>query len=295
MDQRISPESDMILVTSQIRSEERAILGALEERGRRVEVLDPRRPWLSEHLGSGAGRPVLNREIAATRAAYAASMLEDAGYRVVNSADAAWLCSDKWRTYLALREAGLPTPRTTVALTPELVPELVADFGDSAVVKPITGSWGRRVTRVQDPGTAAVLAEYAAALSTPQARMLCVQEEIHKPDRDIRVVVVGGRALGAIYRSGGWRTNVAVGATTTHCRLTASLEKLAVRAAECVGAEIAGVDLVEGEAGRLYVLEVNSRVEFAGFGSVHGQECVSAAIADLMDTVAAQLGGEVRQ
>ena len=58
--------------------------------------------------------------------------------------------------------------------------------------------------------------------------------------------------------NGGWRTNVAQGGTAETTRLTAEEESLAMRAAQAVGAPVAGVDLLPGPAGELYVLEVNA-------------------------------------
>lgn len=282
VENNIRPETDVVLIASQLRAEERNILAALDQRGWLTQVLDPRKPWPEEALGSGRGRPVINREIAQTRAAYAAGLLEDVGFRVVNSSAATWRCGDKWLTYQCLRREGVSTPRTTLALTPETLSSVTSSLGAKAVVKPLTGSWGRRVFKVENLETAQVISEYAAALSSPQARILCVQALVDKPDRDVRVVVVGGRALGAIYRSGAWRTNVAQGALVTECPLTPPLAELAVRAAASVGADVAGVDLVEGPDGTLYVIEVNSRVEFVGFSAVHGDELIAHSICELI-------------
>ena len=175
------------------------------------------------------------------------------------------VCADKWRTALALRSAGVPTPRTTLATTAESARAAIYAFGYPVVVKPVSSSWGRRVACLSDERAAEAVLDYSSALPSPQARVLCVQELIDKPGRDIRVLVVGGRAVGAMYRrSDGWRTNVALGAQVSTCPLDAELTKLAVDAAAATGAEIAGIDVLEGAGGERYVLEVNARVEFAG-------------------------------
>ena len=103
-------------------------------------------------------------------------------------------------------------------------------------------------------------------------------------DHDIRAIVIGGEVIGAIYRRGQqWRSNVALGAVTEQCPLTPALRDLAQTAAETVGADVAGVDLLPDENGRLFVLEVNSGVEFSGFQQAMGDRVdVAEKIADLV-------------
>ncbi|MEK8143141.1 RimK family alpha-L-glutamate ligase [Streptomyces sp. M10(2022)] len=178
---------------------------------------------------------------------------------------------DKWRTSAALVEAGLPTPRTALGLTPEAALTALESIGYPAVVKPLQGSWGRLVSALPDRQTAETVLEYVAALPSPQARIVYLQEWIAKPGRDIRVIVVGGEALAATYRrSEHWRTNVARGAVSELCPLTPNITKLAVMAAQAVEAEIAGVDLIEDETGEILVLEVNHGVEFSGLQQALG-------------------------
>jgi [lysine-biosynthesis-protein LysW]--L-2-aminoadipate ligase len=273
---------------SRVRADEKRIMAALERRGVRHEHIDTRTYWsfVGEH--PPPWRIVLNREIAHTRAVYAAKMLETLGATVVNSAAATETCGDKWRTSLALRAAGLPTPRTALGLTPDAALAALDAIGYPAVVKPLVGSWGRLVTRVPDRHLATTVMEYLDALPTPQSRIVYVQELISKPGRDIRVIVVGGDAVGATYRHGDhWRTNVARGARTNPCPLTDELAKLAVRAAEAVAAEIAGVDIVEDADGELFVLEVNHGVEFSGF-----QRAVGRAV-DVAGRIAEHVAGRV--
>jgi [lysine-biosynthesis-protein LysW]--L-2-aminoadipate ligase len=269
---------------SRVRADEKRIMEALGRHGLRYEHVDTRAYW------SFAGEPrppwsiVLNREIAHTRAVYAARMLEALGGTVVNSAAATETCGDKWRTSLALRAAGLPTPRTALGLTPDAALAALEAIGYPAVVKPLVGSWGRLVTRVPDGHMAATVMEYLDVLPTPQSRIVYVQELVDKPGRDIRVIVVGGEAVGATYRHGDqWRTNVARGAESRPCPLTAELAGLAVRAAAAVGADVAGVDLVESGDGALFVIEVNHGVEFSGF---------QRAVGDRVD-VAGRIAGHV--
>jgi [lysine-biosynthesis-protein LysW]--L-2-aminoadipate ligase len=280
---------DLVVLASRVRYEEKRIMAALDKRGRQFEYLDPRTLFVTGGLVTGgpnrhAGRFVLNREVGHFRAWYAANALEAAGATVVNSSAATHVSGDKWLTSAALFRHGLPTPRTALAVTPEAAPAALAEIGYPAVIKPLVGSWGRLVTKVTDEAMATAVLEHLAALPAPQSHVVYVQELVPKADRDIRVVVVDGRALGATYRKGqDWRTNVARGAVSERCPLGPDLSKLAVAAADAVGTDIAGVDVIEDADGRLTVLEVNDRVEFRGFEDAHGGDTgVAEAIADLL-------------
>ncbi|MEU6023284.1 RimK family alpha-L-glutamate ligase [Micromonospora sp. NPDC047134] len=278
---------DLVVLASRVRYEEKRIMAALDRRGSRFTHLDSRSLSVTAATDRYAGRVVLNREVGHYRAWYAAEALEAAGARVVNTAAATHLSGDKWLTSAALLRHGLPTPRTALAMTPEAGLKALAEVGYPAVIKPLVGSWGRLVTRVTDEAMAGAVLEHVAALPSPQSHIVYVQELVPKADRDIRVAVVGGRALGATWRRGeDWRTNVARGAVSEPCHLGPELARLAVAAAAAVGADIAGVDLIEDGDGRLTVLEVNDRVEFRGFESAHGDIDVAGAIADLLITKA---------
>ncbi|HET6210084.1 MAG TPA: RimK family alpha-L-glutamate ligase [Jatrophihabitans sp.] len=258
----------LALLASRVRHEERRIMAALERHGVRYEQVDTR----SLHSGPGELRwpVVLVREIGSVRARYAAWTLEAEGSRVLNSAHAIDVCSDKWRSTLALQAAGVPHPDTALALTPEAALAALEQIGYPAVLKPVSGSWGRLVTKLHNPAEAATVLEYVAALTGPLAHLGYVQQFVPSDDRNIRVIVVGGEALGASYQlNPGWRTNIAWGGRCVHCELTPELAKLAVSAAEAVGAELAGVDIVEALDGRQVVLEVNAGVEFSGFDVAH--------------------------
>jgi RimK family alpha-L-glutamate ligase len=89
--------------------------------------------------------------------------------------------------------------------------------------------------------------------------------------RDYRVFVVGGRVLGAIERrADGWRTNIARGGLAVAARLPEAWAALAVRAAAAVGAEYAGVDLIQARDGTTYVLEVNGIPGWQGLQEATG-------------------------
>jgi [lysine-biosynthesis-protein LysW]--L-2-aminoadipate ligase len=264
------PDDGRIAVlASRVGADEKRLFEALDRRGVAFDQVDTRRRWFAAGQHDLPWRLVLNREIGQVRAEYAARCLAAAGVDVVNSAEATAVCGDKWRTTLALQAAGVP--RTALGLTPEAALDALAEIGYPALVKPLVGSWGRLVVQLPDRAAAEGVFEYVAALPGPQSHLGYVQELVDKPDRDIRTIMVGGELLGAVYRVGEvWRTNVALGGRTRPCEPTPEITKLSTDAAAAVGADIAGVDLIEDRDGRLLVLEVNHRVEFSGFQAALG-------------------------
>ncbi|MFF5173750.1 RimK family alpha-L-glutamate ligase [Micromonospora sp. NPDC000089] len=266
------PDDGRIAVlASRVGADEKRLFEALDRRGVAFDQVDTRRRWFAAGQRDLPWQLVLNREIGQVRAEYAARCLTSAGVRVVNSADATALCGDKWRTTMALQAAGLPVPRTALGLTPEATLDALDAIGYPALIKPLVGSWGRLVVRLPDRAAAEGVLEYVAALPGPQSHLGYVQELVDKPGRDLRAIMVGGELLGAVYRVAEvWRTNVALGGQARPCEPTPEITKLSTDAAAAVGADIAGVDLIEDSEGRLLVLEVNHRVEFSGFQAALG-------------------------
>ncbi|WP_222721156.1 lysine biosynthesis protein LysX [Actinomadura sp. HBU206391] len=280
----------LAVVASRVRFEEKQIFAALERRRIPYVHIDARRfsaelPTATEPaLPAGdrrKGEPraerdrpyaaALNREISQSRGYYASLLLEAQGVPAVNRAEVIATCGDKLRTSLELTRAGLPIPRTAVALTRKSAAEVMDKLGFPVVVKPLTGSWGRLAAVLRDHETAEAVLEHRAALPSPQQHVVYLQELIDKPGRDIRVIVVGDDVVAATYRSAdGWRTNVARGGRSWPCPLSDELTRLALAAARAVGGGVLGVDLVENRDGRLHVLEVNHTVEFKGVQTAHG-------------------------
>ena len=129
-------------------------------------------------------------------------------------------------TTLALLHAGLPVPRTLLAFEQPHAIAGIETLGYPAVLKPVTGSWGRLLARVNDRDAAEAVLEHQETLGSYQHHIHYIQEYIDKPQRDIRAFVVGDRTICAIYReSEHWVTNTARGAVTHNCPVTAELNQ----------------------------------------------------------------------
>jgi RimK family alpha-L-glutamate ligase len=195
--------------------------------------------------------------------------LADAGVELLNPAAPLAAAHDKLLTARVLRRAGMPHPRTWLIAegVPTPAPEL------PLVLKPRFGSWGRDVVRCETPD------ELAAALTTLSARPwfqehgVLAQELVEPLGWDMRVVVAGGRVVGAARRhaaEGEWRTNVALGGHSEPAAPPPLARKLALEAARAVRGDLVGVDLLP--TGSAYVVsEVNGAVDFRpsyglGFG-----------------------------
>ena len=202
--------------------------------------------------------------------------IEDRGIPVLNSPRAIERTVDKFYTSALLREAGLPTPETVVCERASDALAAVAQFGD-AVIKPIFGSMGHGMVRVAD-------VEVARRVTKPleQARaVFYVQRFVEHGGRDVRVLVVDGRVVGAIERTappGEWRTNVSLGGRATPCDLAQPWADLAIRAAAAVGADYAGVDLLPSLDGGVSVLEVNGIPGWEGLQAATGTDVADAVV-----------------
>jgi ribosomal protein S6--L-glutamate ligase len=177
------------------------------------------------------------------------------GLRVLNPPRAVETCVDKYLTNVRLAAAGLPTPPTHVAQRADDAFAAFDRLGGDVVVKPVFGAEGRGMQRISDRE----LAWRTFRVLEQTGQLIYQQRFIRHPGYDYRVFVMGGQVRAAMRRIGGdWRTNVAQGGTTERAELSDAAGSLAVCAADTVGCPIAGVDLLPGPNGELYVIEVNA-------------------------------------
>jgi [lysine-biosynthesis-protein LysW]--L-2-aminoadipate ligase len=254
------------LVCSRVRMEEKILLRALRQREIEFDRLDPRKMTLDAGGDFAAEyAAVLVRCLSHTRAYYVTRWLENLGVPAVSPHRVVATCGDKMLTTTALREAGLPIPHTVVALSQEAALKSIEELGYPVVLKPLVGSWGRLLARINDRDAAEAILEHKATLGGYQHSVYYIQEHVEKPGRDIRTMVVGEEVVYAIYRrSEHWITNTARSGTAEACELTPDLVSLSVEAAHAVGGGIVTVDLLEGASGELLVNEVNHTPEFHG-------------------------------
>ncbi|MFX0078919.1 MAG: RimK family alpha-L-glutamate ligase [Candidatus Hermodarchaeota archaeon] len=201
--------------------------------------------------------------------------MEFSGIRVFNSAYSHRRAKDKLATLVWLAHHGIPIPRTTVTERLAVAVASTKRFRD-IVSKPLRGSQGQGIFRLDDPDLAFRIFKI---LQTANQTML-IQEFIETPGRDIRVFVVGNRAIGAMYRyakPGAWKTNVSRGGKPEKCPLSKDLEQLAIKASKAMKMDFAGIDVLESETG-LVVSEVNSAPNWSGLQKATGIDAAEEII-----------------
>ena len=250
---------------SRVRVEEKWIFAAMEQRGVDYTRLDDR------HIKFDLENPeewrqydaILERSISYARGLYALRILNDLGIPTVNTVEVAEACGDKIATSTALAKAGVPEPRTVIAFTPESALEAIETMGYPIVMKPVVGSWGRLLAKINDRDAAEAILEHKDILGSYQHSIFYLQEFISKPGRDIRVFVIGDKVITAIYRiSPHWITNTARGGVGEICKITPELEDICSRAARAVGGGLLAVDILEHPDRGYLVNEINHTLEF---------------------------------
>jgi [lysine-biosynthesis-protein LysW]--L-2-aminoadipate ligase len=251
------------VLLSRVRVEEKLLLQELASRGVETKVIDDRELVLATETRPELGVDVvMERCIQHGTALYALSVLDGWCIPTVNTYETAEVCGNKLLTTMRLVRDKVPTPKTRIAFTPESALAAVEDLGYPAVMKPLIGSWGRLVSKVNDRESAEAIIEHKDVLGSYLHSIYYVQEYVDKPGRDIRAFVVGDETICAIYRySEHWITNTARGGRAENCPVTPELDALCVKAAKAVGGGVLAVDVLE-RGGELLVNEVNYTMEF---------------------------------
>jgi tetrahydromethanopterin:alpha-L-glutamate ligase len=193
--------------------------------------------------------------------------LRELGVTVWNDARAIERCVDKSTTTFFLQKAGLPTPRTFAGVDHATAEDIVARLameGHRLVEKPLFGAQGNGLR----------LIETVADLSPPEDvnGAYYLQEFVPASKdhyQDWRLFVCAGHVVSAMIRHGAnWITNIKQGARAKAAIPNQELVDLALRAVRSVGADYAGVDIIQAPDGRFLVLEVNSMPAWNGLQRV---------------------------
>lgn len=288
------------LIYSRVRFEEKLLIEALNKRGVAHELIDDREiifnltPQGVNTNGDGnivepahfkSFDVILDRAMEFTRGLYALEILNSWGIKTVNRARVVATCGDKLLTTAALSQHNVPSPVTQIAFTPEAALDAIEAMGYPVVVKPVIGSWGRLVAKVNDREAAEALLEHKSVLGHFLHEIFYLQEYIKKPGRDIRIIMLGDEIISAIYRSSEhWVTNTARGASSTPCPIDNALEKIARAASNAVGGGFLAVDVIEDEERGYLINEINPTPEFRGSETATGADIPNRIIDYLIAT-----------
>lgn len=284
------------IIISHVRPEEKLLITAFQAQGVEPDVISDRDINLDITAGAEQFAPsgipwrnydlIMERSVSTSRGLYLLAIFDAWGINALNCYETASTCADKFRTTIALTRAGIPQPNARTAFDPDTALQAISDLGYPAVLKPVTGSWGRLLARVNDRETAESIIEHRQTLGDYNLHVYYIQEYINKPGRDIRAFVVGDRTICAIYRdSEHWITNTARGGKASNCPVTSELNDLCVKTAEAVGGGIVAIDVLEDPERGFLVNEVNHTMEFRNSSAPTGVDIPSEVVRYALSTV----------
>jgi len=265
--------SKVCIVFDRLRAEEKMLQKEATDLGHDAIMLDAKITQIntdSKRQDFDLGDVVLERCVSYFRGLHFTASLEFMDVPVLNKFEVANLCGNKMFMTLMLKKHNVPTPKTYFSFSSESAAENIEKVGYPLVIKPVIGSWGRGVMPLKDKDTTDAVFEIRDITDSPHDRIYYLQEMVQRPPRDIRVITVGDRPIAAMYRksSGGFKTNIALGADPELCEITKEIEDLAVKASKAMGGGILGIDMMEDQKNGLVVHEVNNTVEFKGLNRV---------------------------
>jgi ribosomal protein S6--L-glutamate ligase len=205
------------------------------------------------------------------------------GVPVLNTAASISRSRDKLRCLQLLAGSGMDVPRTVMARDRANLRLLLEEVGGlPAIVKLIRGTQGVGVMIAQSLGELQGLLNTFSALDQD----IVLQEFVaESKGRDIRVLVVGNRVVGAMRRQarkGEFRSNLHRGGRGRPVELEPAWAKVAVKAAQVIGLEVAGVDMLESRDGPK-VMEINSSPGFEGLERATGIDVAGAIVEHAVD------------
>jgi len=265
--------SKVCIVFDRLRSEEKMLEKQAIQLGHDTTMLDAKMTQINTDSSKNDfqfGDVVLERCVSYFRGLHFTACLEFLDVPVINKFEVARICGNKLFMSLLLKKHGVPTPKTYFSFSADAARENLEKVGYPLVLKPVIGSWGRGVMPVKDKDTMDAIFEIRELTDGPHDRIFYLQELIKRPPRDIRVITVGDQAIAAMYRksTGGFKTNIALGADPEICQITNEIEELCAKSSKAVGGGILGLDLMEDEKKGMVVHEVNNTVEFKGLAKV---------------------------
>jgi ribosomal protein S6--L-glutamate ligase len=169
---------------------------------------------------------------------------------------------NKYLTLQALYAARISIPESVLVASRNRSEDLMEYLPPPIVLKLLTGTQGIGVMRVRDLKEAGPIIDTLSELD----QMICLQKYLPNPGEDIRVFIVGGEIVAAMKRRAAaheWRSNIHIGGQGIEHKLTVEERESSIKAAEAVGVEVAGVDLISVED-TPYVIEVNASPGFRG-------------------------------
>jgi len=275
----------------------RRLKQAAEERGHRVKIVDHLR--LSMQLEEGNpelfyGKQRLSRpdavipRIGASVTFYGAAVVrqfEQMGVFTLNPSHAISVSRDKLRSLQVLSRHHIGMPETAFVKSREdVLPAIERLGGAPVIIKLLEGTQGVGVILADTLEVAQAVVE---TLQSAKQNVLLQRFVSESKGRDVRAFVVGGKVVAAMRRTAAgdeFRSNVHRGGSTARIDLDERYERTAIRAAQIMGLRVAGVDMLESDAGP-QVMEVNSSPGLEGIEGATGIDVAGAVIDHIADEV----------
>jgi ribosomal protein S6--L-glutamate ligase len=217
-----------------------------------------------------------------------ATFLKNSGIPIFNDPDVIETCDNKAKQYLELSMQGIPMPETIIA--PKVYPnftikdsgyfeQVLERLGLPMIIKEGHGSFGMKVYLIETDEQFYEKTDELRGIDYVFQKFIA-----NSRGRDIRVNIVGGEIVAAMYRHSetDFRANITNGGVATVVELTMKQQALAIQAADAVGAEFAGVDLLFGDNEEPLVCEVNAAAHIRNIYNVTGINVADAMIAYIL-------------
>lgn len=200
------------------------------------------------------------------------------GSVVLNNPKSLESAIDKYVTTTRLIDAGIPVPPSAIVQSSADLEKCNVQFGGDVVLKPIFGSNGQGLFRLE--GDTKPLPPFFSETGVAVA-----QQYIANDGWDARILVVGTEAFAMrrIAADGEWRTNIARGGKAELFTPPSEWIQLAHAATQAVGAHIAGVDILPGRDGSIWVLEVNAVPGWRALQTVTSKNISAAILSTIRD------------
>ena len=276
------------IVADRLGWEERRLVQHAEQFGLRLDWINDESLCLG-HQDAPSIRDydaLLVRSRSYTRGGLIATLAEADGIRVLNTAAAIHACENKLVLRAVLREAGVPVPEFRLVLSRKDFDKALAEIGLPAVLKPVYGGMGKRVTLLRDGDLASSVYDYVEDLGHAFEQACLI--EPYLGGGSIRCLVVGREIVAAAqFESAGtdWRSNAALGNQTRPLALDLEVQKVVDGVVDRLGPGIYGVDLFAGPSGYL-VNEVNHAPAWRGVASATGADVPTAVLRHLQEILA---------
>lgn len=266
------------------------LVEAAEERGHEINILNTtrctvniasHRPTISYNGETLSGYDAVIPRIGASITNYGLAVLrqfEMQGVWPLNESIAIGRSRDKLRSMQILAKHGLGLPLTAYANDPKQAEEIIkAVNGPPVVIKLLEGTQGIGVVLAETMSSAKSVIE---AFRGANVNIL-VQEFIKEAGgTDIRALVVGGKVVAAMKRTGAaddFRSNLHRGGSAEVIKITPEERSTAVRAASRMGLNVCGVDMLRSNHGPV-IMEVNSSPGLEGIENATGKDVAGMVI-----------------